>query len=199
VPEKKKDDVEEIEEKVKEKKPKKGSKKGKKSSKKGSSKDKVPTVDEVLKDLEKEKKKKKKEPEEEPEAEPDEEPEEEEKTEDLDEEGEEDERPVKEPVKKWTTEHLATKRLMMMANATPFGSLLAYLSLESKRGVDREMVRFQIAQNIIVSLFTFWWFPIYAIIALIAILKASSGECWEMPIIGPWAHYWVDREDIDEE
>jgi uncharacterized membrane protein len=197
VPKKKKDEVEETEIEPEEKKPRKGSKKKKKAS----SKEKVPTVDEVLKDLDKEKKKKRK-----TEEEPEEEPDEEEEPEELDEEEEEEEeeepeeeKPKKKPEKKWSTDHLPTKRLMMMANATPFGSLLAYLSLESKRGVDREMVRFQIAQNIIVSLFTFWWLPVYAIIALIAIFKASSGECWEMPIVGPWAHYWVDREDLIEE
>jgi hypothetical protein len=194
MPKKKKDEEEDIEEKVEKKKPKKGAKK-KKASGKGSSKDKVPTVEEVLKDLEKDKEK---EPKEEPEDEESQELEGEE-DEDLEYEEPGEEEPEKEPVKKWTTEHLATRRLMMMANATPFGSLLAYLSLESKPGADREMVRFQIAQNLIVSLFTFWWFPIYAVIALIAIFKASAGECWEMPLVGPWAHYWVDREELVEE
>jgi hypothetical protein len=124
---------------------------------------------------------------------------EEEEEEDEEEEEEEEEEEDESPAPRWFTDHSETRNLMMMANATPFGSLLAYMSMDNKKDIDRDMVRYQIAQNLIVSLFTFWWLPLYAIYAAIAILKAKSGECWEFSPVTQWAHYWVDKGDDEEE
>lgn len=115
-------------------------------------------------------------------------------------EEEEEEEPEKKKEKKekpkpdWYTDDEHTRNWMMLANATYIGSIITYISTKDRKGLDMEMIKFQVIQGLFSNILLLLFFPAYLVFALIAVFKAKDGECWEMPGFGGLARTALGME-----
>ncbi|MCK5772368.1 MAG: DUF4870 domain-containing protein, partial [Thermoplasmata archaeon] len=81
------------------------------------------------------------------------------------------------------------------------GAFVAMIGLEKwERGAERDMVVFQAVQQFLITIpfmipvLNYVYGIIWLVLTIIALMKANSGECWEMPFVGEYVHKILDRE-----
>ena len=105
----------------------------------------------------------------------------------------------------WKTEDETTKNWMMVANATYIGAIVTYITTKERDDLDNEMVKFQAVQHLFMAMICFWFFPLYFVVTIIAVIMTSGGTCWEMPVFGEWTRKSLGmppkemKEEDDEE
>ncbi len=123
--------------------------------------------------------------------EPEEEPEEEE---------EEDKETKKETTSRTTTKE-RTSKWMLYANLTWIGSFFVMIFIKKwDRGKERDMVMYQAVQQFFITLpmmvpvLNYIYFFVWIVLTIMAMVKANSGECWEMPFVSEYVHKALDRD-----
>ena len=126
--------------------------------------------------------------------------EEEEEEEQVEDEGEDEDKETKKEVTSRTTEDEKTSKWMLYANLTSLGAFIAMIGMEKwEKGAQRDMVVFQAVQQFFITIplmipfLNYIYVFVWLVLTILALMKANSGECWEMPFVSEYVHKVLDQ------